>query len=187
LAVPLAESARARPVRVAASITAASVFRQRDKHAEAEWWDRTAFAVAGTEIETAHALIGLAADAIGRGRTVQCTNRLRDVHALGLDDEWRVQVRLDWVRVELALTTGRADFGIEAGRRAVKRSRDADARRHLAKSRLFYGVALADAGFPRAARRELHAAMHGASVCGAARVAQIARAVLAQKGFADAG
>ena len=32
------------------------------------------------------------------------------------------------------------------GRRAVRRSREADALRHLAKSRLFYGVALADVG-----------------------------------------
>jgi hypothetical protein len=186
LAGPLAASARARAVRVAASITAASVLRQRGMHAAAERWDRQALEKSKTELERAHALIGLAADAIGRGRSATCARRLDHAEALAVDD-WRARVRLDWVRVEHALTTARAHHGLEPGRRAVACSRDADARRHLAKSRLFYGVALADAGFPQAARRELRLAMSGATACGAARVARIARDVLAQKGFAAAG
>ena len=187
LATPLAESARARWVRVAASITLASTLRQTGKHARAEIWDRAALSEAGSDVERAHALIGLAADAVGRGRTVACERRIARAAARGPAEDWRVQVRLDWVRVELALTTGRASHGLTAGRRAVTRSREAGARRHVAKSRLFYGVALADAGFLEAAQREVSAAMRGARACGARRLAQVAREVLVQKGFAAAG
>ncbi|HEV2686172.1 MAG TPA: hypothetical protein VGW79_06005, partial [Actinomycetota bacterium] len=169
LAAPLAESARARPVRVAAAITLASVLRQTSRHASAERWDRAALDEAHSDAERAHALIGLAADAIGRGHVSACEARLAEADALGLDGDWRVQVRRDWVRVERALTAGRPRDGLVPGRRAVTRARKSDASRHLAKSRLFYGVALADAGFPAAAERELNAALRGARACGAQR------------------
>ena len=186
LAVPLAESARGRSVRVAASITAASVLRQQGKHAAAERWDRRAFESARSDTERSHALTGLAADAIGRGRVVPCERRLARAELLQVD-EWRAQVRLDWVRVEAALTGGRPADGLAAGRRAISRSRAAGARRHLAKSQLFYGVALADAGYPDAARRALAASVRGARACGARHLANVAHTVLAQKGFAAAG
>ena len=132
-------------------------------------------------------MIGLAADAVGRQRISACESRVAEADALGLDDDWRVQVRLDWVRVERALTIGRARDALAPGRRAVRRSRDADALRHIAKSRLFYGVALADAGFPNAAGRELSASLRGAQACGARRVARVARMVLEQKATQAAG
>jgi len=185
LAVPLARSARAREARVAASITVASALRQTGKHARAEAWDRAALEGARTDVEKGHALIGLAADAIGRGRIVACRRRL--AAATDLERDWRAQVRLDWVRVELALTSGRAAHGLEAAKRAVALSREADALRHVAKSRLFYGVALADAGFTERSHRELSSALRGARACGAARVAHVAHDVLSQKGFAAAG
>jgi hypothetical protein len=187
LAAPLAGSARARPVRVAASITLASVLRQTGRHASAELWDRTALTQSRSDTERAHALVGLAADAIGRGRVTACERRLAAAAALGLTEDWRVQVRLDWVRVERALTVGRARDGLAPGRRAVMRARDAGALRHVAKSRLFYGVVLADAGFTNAAERELSAALRDAQTCGARRVARIARVVLAQKRMRAAG
>ncbi|HLW17600.1 MAG TPA: hypothetical protein VKV69_09610 [Actinomycetota bacterium] len=187
LSEPLAVSARSREIRVAAAITLASVLRQTSRHAAAERWDRVALEKARADVERAHAIIGLAADAIGRGRVSACEARLADADALGLDGDWRVQVRLDWVRVERALTIGRARDGLAAGRRAVRRSREADALRHIAKSRLFYGVALADAGFAAAARRELMAAERGARACGAGRVARVAHTVLEQKAIQAAG
>ena len=186
LAEPLASSAASREVRVAGAITLASVLRQTSRHAAAERWDRVALERAHTEDERAHALIGLAADAIGRQRVSACESRMAEADALGLDD-WRVQVRLDWVRVERALTIGRARDGLVAGRRAVRRSRDADALRHIAKSRLFYGVALADAGFSNAAHRELSASLREAQACGARRVARVAHTVLEQKAMQAAG
>ena len=186
LAEPLAASARSREARVAAAITLASVLRQTSRHGAAERWDRVALAHAQTDVERAHALIGLAADAIGRRRVSACESRVAEAEALGLDD-WRVQVRLDWVRVERAMTIGRARDGLTPGRRAVRHSRDADALRHIAKSRLFYGVALADAGFTNAAQRELSASLRGAQACGAGRVARVARTVLEQKATQAAG
>ena len=187
LGQPLAESARSREVRVAAAITLASVLRQMSRHAAAKRWDRAALDEARADTERAHALIGLAADAIGRGRLPACEARLAEAGALGLAGDWRVQVRLDWVRVERALTAGRPREGLAPGRRAVRRSREADALRHLAKSRLFYGVALADAGFAAAATRELRAAQRVARACGAGRVARVARTVLEQKAMSAAG
>jgi hypothetical protein len=187
VAEPLARSARSREVRVMSAITLASVLRQMSRHAAAERWDRIALRDARTDIERAHALIGLAADAIGRQRVSACESRLTEAEWLGLDDEWRVQVRLDWVRVERALTIGRARDGLAPGRRALRRARQADAVRHIAKSRLFYGVALADAGFAAAAQRELSAASRGARACGAGRVARVARTVLEQKAMQAAG
>ena len=187
LGQPLAASARSRAVRVAAAITLASVLRQMSRHAAAERWDRAALDGARTDTERAHALIGLAADAIGRGRVPACEARLAEADELGLAGDWRVQVRLDWVRVERALTAGRPRDGLAPGRRAVRRSREADALRHIAKSRLFYGVALADAGFAAAAQRELTAAARGARACGAGRVARVARTVLEEKAMSAAG
>jgi len=187
LCEPLATSATSREVRVAAAITLASVLRQTSRHPAAERWDRAALGKARADVERAHALIGLAADAIGRGRVSACESRLAEADALGLDGDWRVQVRLDWVRVERALTIGRARDGLSPGRRAVRRSREVDAPRHVAKSRLFYGVALADAGFAATARRELSAAERGARACGAGRVARVAHTVLEQKATRAAG
>jgi hypothetical protein len=187
LGEPLAASARSREIRVAAAITLASVLRQTSRHAAAERWDRAALEESRTDVERAHALIGLAADAIGRGRVSACEARLAEAGALALDGDWRVQVRLDWVRVERALTIGRAQDGLAPGRRSVRRSREADALRHIAKSRLFYGVALADAGFAAAAQRELSAAARGARACGAGPIARVAHTVLEQKAMLDAG
>jgi hypothetical protein len=187
LATPLAASAKAPEVRIAASVTLASVLRQTSRHAAAERWDRVALEGARSDLGRAHAWIGLAADAIGRGQISACEARLAEVDRLGLEKEWRVQVRLDWVRVERALTIGRPRDGLVPGRRAVKRSREVDAVRHIAKSRLFYGVALADAGFTKASHRELSAAARGARVCGAARVARVAHTVLEQKAMQAAG
>ena len=187
LAAPLAASARSREVRVAACVTLASVLRQTSRHAAAERWDRVALEESPSDLERAHAWIGLAADAIGRGQISACEARMAEADRLGLEEDWRVQVRLDWVRIERALTIGRPRDGLALGRRAVRRSREADALRHIAKSRLFYGVALADAGFTKASHRELTAAARGARACGAARVARVAHTVLEQKAMQAAG
>ncbi|HJT37286.1 MAG TPA: hypothetical protein VJ818_02580, partial [Actinomycetota bacterium] len=73
------------------------------------------------------------------------------------------------------------------GRRALRASLSAGAERHVAKSRLFLGVALADAGSRAAARRELVGALRAAQRCGASQVARVARVVLDEKGLQAAG
>ena len=179
-ASPLATGARTRSIRVAAGLTLASVLRQKGKHRAARPYDRAALAAARTDAERAHALIGLAADAIGLGRAAVCAARLAEAAAVAPAGDWRVQVRLDWVRTEHALATGRPRAALPPARRALRRARREDAVRHVAKSHLFLGAALAESGDRGAALREMNAALRRARACGAAPLADVARAMLAR-------
>jgi hypothetical protein len=176
--LPLVTKARAQGTRAAAPLTLGSVLRQTGKHRAAGPYDRAALAAARTDAERAHALIGLAADAIGLGRAAACARRLAEAAALAPAGDWRVQVRLDWVRTEHALATRRSRAALAPARRALRCARNEDAVRHVAKSHLFLGVALAMSGNPRASERELNAALRRARACGAAPVADVARALL---------
>ena len=187
LALPLATRARDRTIRVSAALTLGSVLRQTGKHRDALAFDRAALAAAQTDSQRAHALIGLAADAIGLGRAAACARRLAEAASVTPASDWRAQVRLDWVRTEHALATGRARAALLPARRALRRARREDAVRHIAKSHLFLGVALAEAGEERAAEREMNAALRGARACGAAPVADVARAMLARSPVRSAG
>jgi tetratricopeptide (TPR) repeat protein len=187
IAQPLATGARARSVRVAASLTLASVLRQTGKHRAARPYDRAALAAAHADTERAHALIGLAADAIGLGRPALCARRLAEAAVVAPAGDWRAQVRLDWVRTEHALATRRPRAALVPARRALRRARSENAVRHIAKAHLFLGVALAEAGDKSAAAREMNAALREARACGAAPVATVARAMLARALLAGAG
>jgi hypothetical protein len=157
------------------------------KHRAALRFDRAALASAQTGAEHAHALIGLAADAIGLGRAAVSARRLAEAAEVAPKGDWRAQVRLDWVRTEHALATGRPREALLPARRALRRARREKALRHVAKSHLFLGVALAEAGEQRAAEREMSAALRGARACGAAPVADVARAMLAKSPARSAG
>ena len=187
LVEPLATGARARAIRVASGLTLGSVLRQTGKHRAALPFDRAALASARTDAERAHALIGLAADAIGVGRAAVCGRRLAEAAAVAPIEDWRAQVRLDWVRTEHALATGRPNEALMPARRALRRARAEKARRHVAKSQLFLGVALAESGKQHAAERELNAALRGARACGAAPIADVARAMRARSRLATTG
>ena len=180
LAVPLSAGARGRAIRVASGLTVASVLRQKGNHRRALPFDRAALASDGSDTERAHALIGLAADAIGLGRAAICARRLAEAAAHAPQEDWRAQVRLDWVRIEHALGTGRPREALLPARRALRRARREDALRHIAKSHLFLGVALAQASEERAAMREMNAALRAARACGAEPIAGVARAMLAR-------
>jgi tetratricopeptide (TPR) repeat protein len=187
LALPLARGARSRTVRVASALTLGSVLRQTGNHRAALPFDRAALASAQTDAERAHALIGLAADAIGLGQAAVCARRLAEGAEVAPKGEWRAQVRLDWVRTEHALAVGRPREALLPARRALRRARREKALRHVAKSHLFLGVALAEAGEQRAADREMNAALRGARACGAAPVADVARAMLSASPARSAG
>ena len=187
LAQPLATGARTRTVRVASALTLGSILRQTGRHRAALPFDRAALAASQSDAERAHALIGLAADAIGLGRVAVCARRLAEASAVAPAGDWRVQVRLDWVRTEHALAAGRPREALPPARRALRRARREKALRHVAKSHLFLGVALAEAGEQHAAEREMNAALRGARACGAVPVADVARAMLSKSPALSAG
>ncbi|MCA1834462.1 MAG: hypothetical protein ABR548_00915 [Actinomycetota bacterium] len=132
-------------IRVRAAVTAGSALRQRHLYDEAEAIESRALRNAPSE-ERAHLLIGLAADAVGRGDAGLCARRLGAAHHALRSRDWRARVRLDWVRCEHALLTGDAIRAVRVARAALLRSRRAGARRHQAKSLLFLGVSLRSAG-----------------------------------------
>jgi tetratricopeptide (TPR) repeat protein len=71
---------------------------------------------------------------------------------------WRSDVRLAWVAAEVALLGGDPATALARAEAAVRRSRAADAPRHLAKSLLFRGVAEEVAGRAEAAQTLARAA-----------------------------
>ncbi len=115
-----------------ASVTLGSVLRQTGRHAEARIVDNAALsAVRGAE-DRAHLLIGLAADAVGLGEFAAVDAALRVVP--GAARQWRIRVRLLWVRSERELLAerpgpppgtlaARSIFPNARGRRGTPRSR----------------------------------------------------------------
>ena len=181
VAEPLAVDARDRAVRVHASITAGSALRQTGRYRAALVHDRRASVHARTASERAHALIGLAADAIGMGYTALCGRRLAEAAAVAPGRDWRCSVRLDWVRTEHSLAIGRPDAAVRSARRALRRAVEADARRHVAKSHLFLGAALGEAGREAASAQQLQRALRAARACDAGAIARVARSMLANE------
>ena len=177
LARPLATRASDPRVKVACCLTSASVLRQTGQHLEARPYDRRALRLASTRAEGAHALIGLAADAVGLHDARRCSAHLIDAAAAAPRHDWRVWVRLGWVRCEHALMTGRAREAAAHAKRSLERAEGVGARRHVAKSHLFLGVALGEAGLP-GARSHLMSAERTATRIGAEPIAAVARQVL---------
>ena len=132
-----------------AASTLASVNRQLGRHAEALEIDGYALQIAGDSPEAQFdARLGRVADLVGVGDGAAARYELVELEALlpGRPDWWRQRVRSDWVRAEVALLHDDAAAALEASRRAVEAAEAADAPRHLAKSLLFEGVALIQAG-----------------------------------------
>ncbi|HWO62909.1 MAG TPA: hypothetical protein VNO31_23045, partial [Umezawaea sp.] len=125
---------RDRVVASLAASTFASHRRQLGGHAVARGLDARALATAPTAgapdrdgVDAAgaraDALLGLAADAIGAGRTGEA----RRLHALVEPLCWRTEVRRGWVAAEIELAEGRAEAAIAPAVRAVAASASAGA------------------------------------------------------------
>lgn len=92
----------------------------------------------------ADALLGLAADNLALGR-LAAARRLA-ARAAEADDRWRATVRGGWVGAEIELAAGRPREAIAPARRAAETARVRGSSRHVVKSDIVLGVALATAG-----------------------------------------
>jgi hypothetical protein len=169
------------PAGSAAASCLASHLRQLGRHAEAEPLDQLALRTATDAGAEADALIGLAADAVGRHDVALARERLATATRSVQDDDsaWRARIRLAWVTAETALLAGEPETAVIAGRRAERASRHASACRHAVKSRLVLGVALEAAGRSRPAARVLRTAAAGADTLDLIPLVVPTRAMLA--------
>lgn len=148
--------------------TRASFLRQLGWHWSAHDWDGRAWAVADAGPEAGiDALIGLAADALGVGRLAASADLLDRASSLaqsaaGLPP--RLQIRLAWVRAELAMAgghgpaaVGHAECGVDLAAAALP-----GLRRHRIKSDVVLAAALCCAGDLAASRAVADAALDAA-------------------------
>lgn len=156
----LAELSRAAPADPLASLalsTRASFRRQMGHHHIAHGLDGAALAIAGADPQArADALVGLAADALGLGRLAASAAFLEHAaRATGQADIPRLDIRLAWVRAELALAAGDGGGARHHAEHAGQRAEAAlpELRRHRVKSDLVLAAALCRAGDLAAARR----------------------------------
>jgi hypothetical protein len=175
-------------IKARAAVTLGSVLRQQDRHAEARIVEAAALRRTRGDERRAHLLIGLAADAVGLGTLADVDANLARVPRAGRD--WRVRVRLGWVRCERELLAGRPLAGVRYARAAAALAARHGAVRHEAKSHLFLGAALLDvirrdprrSGLTPHARRALRRAQTLAKRAGARPIARVAGDLLAAIG-----
>ncbi|WP_245906052.1 hypothetical protein [Mycolicibacterium palauense] len=141
--------------------TRGSLLRQLGGHAAARGHDGRALAEAEgesaeVEVARADALIGLAADALGLGRLALSAALLdraeRALTAAG-GETTRPEIRLHWVRAELAMAAGAGEPAIEHARRAAEVAGTWSSVRHRVKSEVVTAAALCCAGRTGEARR----------------------------------
>lgn len=140
--------------------TRASHCRQLGGHTQARTYDAAALATVRTPAETdpdgmdaqsarTDALLGLAADAIGRGNTSEA----RRLHARARPTNWRTKVRHGWVAAEIELADNRADHAVQPAEEARAAAYNAKSIRHQVKSDLVLGAALVVWGTPEGLTR----------------------------------
>lgn len=178
MAMDLAQSSADPTIASRALITAASTLRQTGRHLPAHPLDESALRLATDDATRAHALIGLAADSAGLGR--ESSDPIEQAASLAPPGDWRVRVRLAWVRCEQALVAGRDRKAATHARDALDRSAAAGARRHEAKSHLFLAFSLREAGDEWIA--EMKQAKTIATRIGAAPIAAVAAEALEADG-----
>jgi hypothetical protein len=163
------------------------VLRQTARHAEAAEIDTDALWMAADAAGRTDALISLVADGVGSLDIDGCVRALREAErAIGSGDD-RAFVRLDLVRTEVALLTGRPADAVVHARSALTTARAWDWPRHVAKSSLFAGAACdtaaraGDAVLSAEAERHLREAAELAEAIDARPIAREARALLAAR------
>jgi hypothetical protein len=141
----------------------ASFLRQLGWHWRAHDWDGRAWAAAGGDAEAgADALIGLAADALGVGRFAASAALLeRAAGLVARAQEPRLDIRLAWVRAELAMFSGHGDDAVRHAERGIELAEQAlpELRRHRVKSDVVLAAALCSAGDIEASRSVADAAL----------------------------
>ncbi|WP_035279989.1 hypothetical protein [Actinokineospora spheciospongiae] len=90
-------------------------------------------------------LLGLAADAVGLGRTARARS-LTAAEADGPDPGWRGRIRRGWLAAEVELGAGRAAAALDPARAAHAAAVDSGSTRHRVKSAMVLGAALAAVG-----------------------------------------
>ncbi len=138
-----------------AASTLASHRRQLGGHAAALVLDGEALALASTvrrgepdpdgldaEGARADALLGLAADNLGRGR-LTAARRLVALAGPHLA-QWRTRTRSGWVSAEIELASNFPEAGIAPAEMALETARARGACRHVVKSQLVLGVTMAN-------------------------------------------
>jgi hypothetical protein len=168
--------AKAAPLGVHVAASLAETYRQLGEHANARTWDQRALDLADGEA-IVWPLLGLAADAVGAGDAGEAGRRLATAEPLAADGEWQAEVRTGWVAAELALLEARPGDAAEAAAGALAAAERAGAAPYVARSLLFQGGALAQAGDPEASATLARAAGL-AELLGVLPVAWRARALL---------
>ena len=171
----LSELLRDRPEARLASLalsTKASFLRQLGWHWQAHDWDGRAWARAAGDPEAGtDALIGLAADALGVARLAASAALL--ARAAGLVHTHpapppRLEIRLAWVRAELAMASGDGDSAVHHARCGVELAQAAVPllRRHRVKSDVVLAAALCCCGDLTASRAVADAALQDTEAYG---------------------
>jgi hypothetical protein len=130
--------------------TAASVYRGLGRAVMATELDGRGLGLTEGPGEAAFdCLLGLASDAVGAGSLEEAHKRFTQASAViegHGGDWWRQQVRLEWVRAEIAILSDRPADARAAAVIAVEGAEKARAPRHVAKGLLFQGVAELQSG-----------------------------------------
>jgi hypothetical protein len=145
--------------------TQASFLRQLGWHVQARGWDGRALALAGADPEAcADALIGLAADAPGVGRSSAAATLLTRADSVlapaTVPD--RLTVRRCWVGAELAMASSEGDIAVRRAEEAVElaEAMGVASARHRVKSDVVLAAALCSAGRTERARTIAEAALN---------------------------
>jgi len=164
-----------------AAAAAASVHRGLGRHVAATELDTRGLALTEGPDEAAFdCLLGLAADAVGAGRSDDAGTRFAQASAVADQhggDWWRQRVRLEWTRADIAMASERPGDAVTAATAAVKAAERARAPRHVAKGLLFQGVAELQSGMVEATATLRRAATLGENL-GALPLVWQARALL---------
>lgn len=165
-----------------------SLLRQLGIHDLALLADREAMSNAATPGAAVEAMTGLSADAVGLQDALTAQTMI--VQAQSLLDRvaaqpssaptwWRHQVRLAWVKCEVALLSSDPATAVQHASQALAAAEAAAAPRHVAKSLLFSAVSLIDSGSPSEAIPQLQRSLLLSTTMGFLVVAWPTHAVLA--------
>jgi len=170
--------------------THASFLRQLGWHRLARGWDGRAFLAAGDDPEAGvDALLGLSADALGVGRlaaSAALLERATELLARAEAPPPRLEIRLAWVRAELAMVRGEGPAALRHARHGLELADSAlpALRRHRVKSDVVLAAALCSTGERAAARALADEALADAEKHGLAPLRWALSCLLADTGSA---